>query len=341
LARKVHGNLYDYSLVNYTFAKEKIQIICKKHGIFCQEANSHLYGVGCPICHQPVTDPQQELIEFLHDENVIVNDRKILGNKKELDIYLPDFKIGIEFNGIYWHSFDKLESTKERQKHLTKFKECKQRGIQLFQVSELEWKDPIKREIWKSLLRNKLGKTEVTIPARKTKFVQITKEEAIGFLETNHLQGSTNAIKYTFGLKYQDKLVGVITFCNHQKTQLNLSRMAFKLNTSVVGGASKLLKHSLEYLPKYRELITFSNNLYSSGKIYETLGFQKDKELPCSYEWWKPNTKNSLNKRQFRHKYLQNKLEKYDPELTEAENMFSNGYRRIWDAGYIKWKLGE
>jgi hypothetical protein len=342
-AEKTHNKFFDYSKSVYSKAKNKIEIICPKHGSFWQEANSHLRGIGCPKCSTlGTTKPHQEIIDFIKNElcisHLTENNRSII-TPKELDIYLPDYKIAIELNGLYYHSFNKTESTEERQKHLIKFKLCQEKGIQLLQIREDEWNNPIKQEIWKSILRNKLGLSN-KIPARKTKFIPITTHEANEFLIINHLQGTTNQIKYSYGLQYQNELVGVITFCGHQKEYLNLSRMAFKLNTNIVGGASKLFKNALKYLPK-KDIITFSNNLYSSGKIYEILGFKKEKELPCSYEWWKVNTKNLYNKRQFRHKFLVQKLESYNPKLTEAENMFANNYRRIWDAGYSRFLFAD
>lgn len=49
-ARKVHGDRYDYSLVNYKNSKEKVKIICPEHGVFEQTPNNHLHGYGCPDC---------------------------------------------------------------------------------------------------------------------------------------------------------------------------------------------------------------------------------------------------------------------------------------------------
>jgi very-short-patch-repair endonuclease len=49
-AVNVHNNEYDYSLVNYINCKIKINIICKKHGVFSQIPSNHLSGTGCPIC---------------------------------------------------------------------------------------------------------------------------------------------------------------------------------------------------------------------------------------------------------------------------------------------------
>ena len=49
-AVKVHGDKYDYSLVNYKKAKSKVEIVCPKHGSFWQIANDHLNGCGCRRC---------------------------------------------------------------------------------------------------------------------------------------------------------------------------------------------------------------------------------------------------------------------------------------------------
>ena len=48
--RKVHGNTYDYSLVNYKLKKTPIKIICKEHGVFEQKPINHILGKGCPKC---------------------------------------------------------------------------------------------------------------------------------------------------------------------------------------------------------------------------------------------------------------------------------------------------
>ena len=49
-AREAHGDTYDYSMSHFTKTNEKVAIRCKTHGVFMQEANSHLRGTGCPMC---------------------------------------------------------------------------------------------------------------------------------------------------------------------------------------------------------------------------------------------------------------------------------------------------
>lgn len=50
-AKEIHNDEYDYSLVNFINRKQKIEIVCKKHGIFTQRVNDHLCGRGCPDCN--------------------------------------------------------------------------------------------------------------------------------------------------------------------------------------------------------------------------------------------------------------------------------------------------
>jgi hypothetical protein len=49
-AKKVHGDKFNYSLVNYKTSADKVSIVCDVHGVFNQRPNDHLRGNGCPGC---------------------------------------------------------------------------------------------------------------------------------------------------------------------------------------------------------------------------------------------------------------------------------------------------
>jgi hypothetical protein len=49
-SKKIHGDLYDYSISNYINYHENIDIICKKHGSFKKRVKHHLRGIGCNEC---------------------------------------------------------------------------------------------------------------------------------------------------------------------------------------------------------------------------------------------------------------------------------------------------
>ena len=62
-ARKVHGNKYDYSKVNYQKPTTKICILCPEHGEFWQTPNAHLNGQGCPKCDKSFKLTKEEFIK--------------------------------------------------------------------------------------------------------------------------------------------------------------------------------------------------------------------------------------------------------------------------------------
>jgi hypothetical protein len=207
--------------------------------------------------------------------------------------------------------------------------------VDLLQISEYEWRNPVTRAVWESVIASKLG-SHSKVAARKTRFTTITHSQANDFLTVNHLQGGTPATRFCFGLEHRGDLIGVITFAYHEKKHLNLTRLAFPLGVTVVGGASKLFQNAIRHLPQGRDVITFSNNLYSSGNVYAALGFEKEVDLPPSYQWF--FNQQVYNKRRLRHKYLPVVLgDLYDPSLTEHQNMYRAGARCLYDAGYQRW----
>ena len=144
-----HNNKYDYSKVNYINNKTNVEIICPKHGSFQQRPDNHIYqGQGCPKCSNTVSSYENEIVEWIESNitiNIIRNSRKII-KPYELDIYLPDYDIAIEFNGKYWHDLKKVGT----YYHQMKFNRCRDIGIYLIHIFEedyLKYKNYIFEEI--------------------------------------------------------------------------------------------------------------------------------------------------------------------------------------------------
>ncbi|AFR52397.1 homing endonuclease [Campylobacter phage CP30A] len=279
----------------------------------------------CPECYPNNTMFEKELKEIL--PAYIINDYSVLGDK-ELDFYLPEYNLAIECNGVYWHS-DKF---KDKNYHLNKTEKCKEKGIQLLHIFESSWIE--KKDIWKSIINNKLGKSE-KIMARKCILKEVPKTEEKEFLNKNHLQGFTGS-SICYGLYFNNELVCLMSFGKPRftdKYDWELIRLCTKKNTNVIGGASKLLSYFHKNNPGL--LISYSDRLYSNGEIYKQLGFTFSHFSKPGYMY----TKNGrmLNRQQFMKHKLKDKLEKFDPNLTESENMSINGYYKIWDCGQGVW----
>lgn len=257
------------------------------------------------------------------------NDRIVL-NGKELDVYIPSKNIAIECNGCYWHD----DEHKSNNYHFKKFKECQDKGIQLITI----WDDQIHRcgDIIESIIKSKLNIYERKIYARQCLIKNIDSKKCKEFLVNNHLQGAVNSsIKY--GLFYKDELVAVMTFGKNRKcvnggNGWELYRYCTKLNTIIIGGASKLFNYFVkENKPDY--ITSFSSNDISNGSLYKFLNFKQSSQS-VSY-WYIKN-----NKRYHRFNFTKSKLVEsgYDQNMSEREIMISNNYHRIYDSGQTKWE---
>ena len=285
-------------------------------------------GIGCKHLHQ------NEVSDFIKSLGIEVKDnyRKLFNGHKELDIYVPDYKLAFEYDGIYWHS------NIDPNYHVNKTNLCEKNGIKLFHIFENEWMNPIKRRIWKSVIMNSVGKSEV-IYARKCE-VKLVHEGIKNFLNENHLQGFIPS-EINYGLYYEGKLVSLMTFgkSRYDKSyDYEILRFCNLINTRVVGAASRLLSHFIKDHPG-KSIVSYANRRWSNGKLYESLGFKKVKVLGPSYFYTKDNY-TLLSRYQCQKYKLPDLLkDKYNPDLTEYQNMITNKYRIIYDCGNIKYVL--
>lgn len=332
----LYGDLYTVK-GQYVSSDKKILIKCNDCGrAFEIEANSFLQGHGCPFHNLNYSINEDKIYEHIKTlySNTIANDRKILKGY-ELDIYIPERKIAIEYNGLYWHS----ELKKDKNYHLNKTIECEKQGIRLIHIFEDEWL--YKSEIWKSMLNNILGLTKNKVQARKCTIREAYSQEAIKFLNENHIQGwCPSQIK--LGLYYNNELMSIMTFgksrhfIGNGETEYELLRFCNKLNTTVIGGASKLFNYFVKtYNPN--SIISYADRRWSNGNLYNVLGFEFiHNSKPNYYYIIGTNRKNRFN---FRKSIL---VKKYNcpKNMSEKEFCRQQKWYRIYDCGtkVYKWR---
>lgn len=318
---------YDYSNVVYINSRTDVEVICPLHGSFWITPKRHILGSGCPQC--ACSSLQQNVYKFISGEinqDVRIDDRSEI-SPFEIDIFVPESKFGVELHGIYWHSYNHLETTREKERHSHKCDLCADKGVYLLQIFENEWRD--KQDIVKSIIRSKLGKTR-RIYARKCKVVEIDNHKHKWFMNTNHIQGHKQ-FRIAYGLEHNGILVAAMSFNKHKKCGWEISRFASELNVTVVGGASRLFNRFLrDYDPI--QTLTYADRRFSDGNLYKQLGFTLDGVTDPNYFYIKDDK--LYNRQKFQKKKLQNILPAFDQSQTEVENMFNNGYRRLWDAGH-------
>lgn len=336
-AVEVHGDKYDYSLVEYRGNTTPVKILCRTHGVYEQNPKEHKIGQGCPKCgFTGPSKPEAEIAEYIKTlvQEVLTSDRKVI-SPNELDIYVPEKQIAVEHNGVYYHS----EKFIDKNYHLDKLKKCNAAGIDLIQVFEDEWESLSKREVIKSMISSRLGTNPTRIYARNTELSLISAKEAREFLEHNHIQGFAAAGTY-YALKTKDReIVSVMAFAPPRRAvtkakaeyDLELVRYAPKLFTTVVGGFSKLLSPV-----KGKRIVTYCDRRLFNGNGYKAVGFKVVRENPPEYYYLHRKTRNERHSRlKFQRKHLAKKLEYFCPEKTEHQNMLDNGYRRIYGCGTI------
>lgn len=235
--------------------------------------------------------PEHEIYTFLKsigiaENQIIRNDREVI-KPYEIDLYLPEHKIGIEFNGTYYHS---TLMGYDKKRHQVKSLETEKLGINLYQIFEFDWNKEHKREIIKSQIRNLVGKNENTIYARQCEIREVDNKTTKEFMETNHMQGDGNLNKQiNYGLYKDNTLVYMMTFGKWRRgfkgiIDYEIFRSCSLLNTTVIGGASKLFKH---FTKSYPEAVigTYSNLQTGDGSLYSLLGFEyKHVTEPTSFK---------------------------------------------------------
>lgn len=307
---------YEIVSGSYDGCSRELGFVCKTHNCYFVSSMSQVsksYN-QCPDCRLYGKSKQEkEISEFI--EGLGFETRRNVYNvitPKELDIFVDVCKFAVEHHGIYWHSeiFNPLVS---KDLFYEKFMKCKEKNVELVQFYEDEWRD--KQEICKSILSKKIGKVANKICATKCDIL----EDSVGvesFIDENHLQGNTSYIK-SFALKNNGDIVSCVTlrkpFAKNENI-VEIVRFCSKKNYVIEGAAKRFLLKIKQWCIKNNisQILAYSNCRYSSGKIYEKLGFEFKGHTGIDYFYT-------------------------DGFNRFAQNEKGNKNYKIYDAGHHKW----
>jgi len=317
----------------------------------CQRCNAIYYNYynrqkdhwpKCPTCDCKHTDLEKFIVEILNKNNIdfTYRNRKILEKNYEIDFFIPSYNIGIEVNGLYFHS-EKNGILKDY--HLNKTSECASKNIKLIQIFADEIYN--KKNIVRSRILHALKLVKTSIHARKCEIKPIDSLICSKFLNKYHIQGNDKS-QIKLGAFYKNRLISVMTFCklrnalgykNKSTNVWELSRFCSIFHFNTVGIAGKLLKwFELNFIPA--EIISYADRRWSNllGKtVYEKIGFKYIKSTTPNYFYTKDYT-HRLHRFNFQKHLLSKKLKMFDNALSENKNMINEGYTRIWDCGSYK-----
>jgi len=298
-----------------------------------KEINSHIdYGTvpRCITCFPKyISKGELQIRDLLeqHKIDFIANDWTVLKDR-ELDIFIPDMNIAIEYNGVYWHS-DKF---KDSNYHVDKFLKCRDKGIHLIQIFEDEWQN--KQDIVKSRLRSVLNLNE-KIYARHCKIAEIDSRSYKDFCNNVHLQGHAGA-KIKLGLMYNSELIAVMSFSNSRYDKSgDYELIRYCSVNNVLGGASRLFKYFVK-LFEPKTVISYANRCWSNGDLYNKLGFEDITDNIRNTGYWYIIADKRYHRSTFTKKRLVGMG--YDSSLTEPQIIKQMRGLKIYDCGNFKFK---
>ena len=342
----------DWRKSNLILAKDKnyIRYVSDHHSEFkCDRGLDHTFEISsdlyfsrtrsknplCTVCYEVDTKSikEKELMHFIAENyggSIVENYRDGI----EIDIYMPDIKLGIEFNGLYWHS----EKFRKKNYHLAKKVHFEEKEIRIFNVWEDDW--ILKCEIVKSQIKNLLGKTEKRLYARKCEIKEIKEARLVrDFLDANHIQGYVKSV-VKLGMYADGELVAIMLFDDSEgrskmgKGEWNLARFCNKANMAIAGAASKMLNY---FVSRYRpsRIISYADMDWSNGELYEKIGFNMVGVLKPDYKYL------VQGKRINKQRYTKKRLAQMSGVAggTESQMAKSLGMLKVYNCGKIKYEM--
>lgn len=255
--------------------------------------------------HRNLSKPQkllEEYIKQLYAGTIIINDRQTI-KPFELDIYIPEKQLAIEYNGNYYHSVVNVD----KKSHYNKSMLCEKLGIRLIHIFEYEWEDDRQRPILENIIKSALGITEI-VYARKLKIEERPSSSMQDFFNQNNIQGFRGGktaiclVDENTNEVYMSYIMGD-AFFGKGKYQWEVIRGATKLGYTVVGGASKIWKYFIE---KYNPdtCVYYIDYNYFNGKSLENLPHMEFIKTQYGFKNYWVNEGKVKNREPFRHKEI-------------------------------------
>jgi len=344
---KLHDLEYQHAHYHHNW------LCLKCNNIFKTCWNNIQQGYFCPTCYprNKGSYAEKEIFEFIKSLNILKNNKDLIIESSiwkiikplELDIYIPDLKIAIEYDGIWYHSeecdfhlINEKHPYSIQTYHLYKTQRCEELEIQLIHIFEDEWL--FKQEIVKSRLKQILGVNSGNrIHARKCTIEEISASLKNSFLELFHIQGKDSS-NIKLGAFFDDELISVMTFSKGNISKgskskegiWELNRFCSDFRYHIPGIAGKLLNHFKKNY-EWVEIFSYADRRWSQGNLYYKLGFELISKTGPNY-WYVKNNRRI-------HRFSLRKRPDEPKDISERILRLKEGYGIIWDCGSLRFRL--
>lgn len=309
---------------------------------------------------------KDEIVPFIkekYDGVIKENDKDIIA-PYIADIYVPEYNFVIVYEDLLYNSIGCHDTIKElnaysdaqlrrdlKKKNKNILHTCRSKDINLFIIWENELANDKIKDIWKSMILNKLDRSEHKYYARACEIKELDPTTARLFFEENHIQGNTPSV-VKLGLYKDGELISALSMGKPRYNKAfgwEIIRFCSKKYCNNVGAGNKLFKYFIDKYSNGENVITYANSRWSTqGAFYQELGFEPKDDSQENYFYFKEDEKHLYPRVRMQKHKLCNVLPKFDPEMTEMENvMFLNRipleeegkskslYRQIYDSGNI------
>ena len=326
---------YDGQRFKKTGEAKYYDLQCKNCGHTFRSAVTLSCRLLCPKCYPNASSFEIEVLQYIraiYDGEIIEHYRV---ENKEIDIYLPELKLGFEINGTYWHNA--LKKSKNYHKYKTEL--MLQFGIRVIHV----W-DYYEHGLLFSRIKTLIGSNK-KVYARQTDVTILNRDESKQFFNGNHLDGYTPSI-FTIALRYGDGVVCAMSFRKHAEG-LEIARFATKQGVTVVSGFSKLMKHALDYLKQgnilCNKIISYCDRdwtPYYEQSVYYKYGFTCLGDSSPMLKYYNFRTNKVIARQQLqKHKLKELFPKSFDEKLTANQILEKEKIYPLYNSGNWKFVL--
>jgi len=332
---RIQGRFAEFELLTpmeeyYSRQEQHLNFKCKKcGGVNKKTLQTFERGSQCQFCFPiGVSKGEKEISEWLKEMGLEVrtSDRTVL-SPKEIDVFLPSYNLGIEFNGLYWHS-ELSPRGIDRRDHLTKTEAAIEHGMQLFHVFSDEWEK--KRVIVQSMILHRIGMTPTRLGARELKVITPDTVSRRDFFINNHISGDVPA-SIAFAL---EDCLGIVCCLSLRRPRqkrwgqhMEIARFSTRVMTHVSGGLNRLVRRAIRYAKQegYEGIVTYADRRFSVGNGYCRTGFELVGNTGLDY--WYTDGRVRVDRFSVRAK----------GNLTERARAQRLGLGRVWGCGSNIW----